>query len=440
MPAKKTKVGTILDLDTFFYTIPLEPPKQRLTREILGQHFPVPKGRRAHMGIDAEYKSFKNGLVSVSVKLPDNSENMLFLHVGLTELDIACTCGMPDRNLCYHAYMGLHSLTWHHYLDFDRYYWPGFTADEKVKDKFLTTEVTKNWISVKTKAKYGNIFKSTIGFEDIDKFPLVKPAMVTTLPTGGQQVIAYCLTYNVGSHSNLHLPILMPCLGVTSKHNEEVVSFKQFNRRDKPITGVTYNVNQQQLNEISTQQYDISIRHYGLTGDGKKQEAAKAKHEMLNLWERAIPLLLNEKYNYRYYTYWFKYLKDKPRKADMRNCRYSLERPVLSFILKFHQDHFSFVAVVSVNGRSLKFNYKPHLFVFDETTELCYLMPSVQNDDLLMWVLSGNKRLTVLREHFKEFHNTFLNNVSSFYPVLFIDPKSQKAVPYSFANISNEII
>jgi hypothetical protein len=140
------------------------------------------------------------------------------------------------------------------------------------------------------------------------------------------------------------------------------------------------------------------------------------------------------------YTYWFKYLKDKPRKADMRNCRYSLERPVLSFILKFHQDHFSFVAVVSVNGRSLKFNYKPHLFVFDETTELCYLMPSVQNDDLLMWVLSGNKRLTVLREHFKEFHNTFLNNVSSFYPVLFIDPKSQKAVPYSFANISNEII
>ncbi len=29
-------------------------------------------------------------------------------------------------------------------------------------------------------------------------------------------------------------------------------------------------------------------------------------------------LTLNEKYNYRYYTYWLKYLKDKPRKADMR--------------------------------------------------------------------------------------------------------------------------
>ncbi len=334
----------------------------------------------------------------------------------------------------------MYSLTWRHYLDFDSYYWPGFIADEKVKAKFLTTEVTKNWIAVKPKAKYGNIFKSTIGFKDIEKLPLVKPAMVTTMPTGGQQVIAYCLTYNVGSHSNLHLPVLMPCLGVTSKHNNEVVSFKRFNRRDKPIAGVTYNINQQQLNEISTQQYDTSIRHYGLTGEGKKQEAAKAKQEMLNLWERAIPLLLNEKYNYCYYTYWLKYLKDKPRKADMRGCQYSLERPVLSFILKFHQDHFSFVAMVSVNGQPLKFNYKPHLFVFDDTTELCYLMPSVQGDDLLMWVLSDNKRLTVLKEHFKEFHDTFLAEVSSYYPVLFIDPESQKPVPYSFEMISNGII
>jgi len=440
MPAKKTKLGTILSPNTFFYTIPLEKPKQRLTREELAKHFTVPKGRRAHMGIHTEYKGFKNGLISVNVKLPDNSEHMLFLHVGLTELDVACTCGMPDKNLCYHAYMGLHSLTWHHYLDLDSYYWPGFMADEKVKDKFFSTEVTKNWIAVKPKAKYGNIFKSTIGFEDNKQLSLVKPVTATTIPTGGQQAIAYCLTYNVGSHSNLHLPVLMACLGVTGKHNNDIVSFKQFNRRDKPIPGVAYNANQQQLNEISFQQYDTSIRHYGLTGEGKKKEAAKAKHEMLNLWERAIPLLLNEKYNYCYYTYWLKYLKDKPRKADMRNCRYSIERPTLSFILKFHQDHFSFVAVVTVNGRPLKFKFKPHLFVFDDTTELCYLMPSVQDDDLLMWVLSNNKRLTVLKEHFKEFHDTFLNKVSSFYPVLFIDPKSQKAVPYGFEMISNEII
>lgn len=89
MPAKKTKLGTIISPGTFFYTIPLESPKLRLTRETLAKHFPVPKGRKAHRGIHTEYKGFKNGLVSVSVKLLDNSQNMLFLHVGLAELDVA---------------------------------------------------------------------------------------------------------------------------------------------------------------------------------------------------------------------------------------------------------------------------------------------------------------------------------------------------------------
>ncbi|MDP9076435.1 MAG: hypothetical protein M3O71_03345 [Bacteroidota bacterium] len=94
----------------------------------------------------------------------------------------------------------------------------------------------------------------------------------------------------------------------------------------------------------------------------------------------------------------------------------------MSFIIKFHQVHFSFVAVVAVNGKHLKFNYKPQLFAFDDPTELCYLMPSVQDDDLLMWVLSDNKRLTVLRQHFKEFHTTFLAKVSSYYAVLLSIP------------------
>ena len=43
--AKKIKLGTILPNDTFFYTIPFEQPGQTLTREILAEHFPVPKGK-----------------------------------------------------------------------------------------------------------------------------------------------------------------------------------------------------------------------------------------------------------------------------------------------------------------------------------------------------------------------------------------------------------
>lgn len=436
---KKIKLGTILPPDTFFYTIAFEQPGQRLTREMLEKHYPVPKGRKAHMGIHTEYKAFKNGMVSVEVKAPDNSENMLFLHVGLIELDVACTCGMPDGKLCYHAYMGLHSLAWYHYLDLDRYYWPGFTADDNIKNKFLTTEVTKNWITVKPKAKYGNIFKSTFGFERDKLLEIKKPVKFEDVVIGGQEAVAYCLAYNVGNYGNLFLPVLIPCLGLTSKNNEEMVSFKQFGRADKPIQNITYTSNQELLNDIGFKQYDIAKTYDNLDGQEKRNELLHLKQNILTLWEQAIPLLLNEQYIYGYYTYWLKYLKDKPRKADIRDCRYSLKRPVLSFSLKFHQDHFSFAAIVSVNDKPLKFNYKPHLFVFDDITELCYLMPSVQDDNLLMWVLSNNKRLTILKEHFAEFHDTFLAKVSSFYSVLYTSTKTKKAVPYSFEMIVSDI-
>jgi hypothetical protein len=392
------------------------------------------------MGIHTEYKAFKNGIVSVEVKAPDNSENMLFLHVGLTELDVACTCGMPDGKLCYHGYIGLHSLAWSHYLELDRFYWPGLTADENVKDKFLTTEVTKNWIAVKPKTKYGNIFKATIGFWG-DKPPEIeKSAKIESTVTGGQQAIAYCLAYNVGNHSNLHLPVLIPCLGLASKNNQQIVSFKQFGRADKPIRNITYTANQELLNDIGFRQYGIAKVCDGLTEEEKKIELPKLKQDLLGLWEQVTPLLLNEKYVYGYYTYWLRYLKGKPRKADIRDCKFSLERPILTFNLKFHQDHFSLTAVASVNGNTLKFNHKPHLFVFDETTELCYLMPTVQDDDLLMWMLSYNNRLTILKEHFAEFQTTFLDKLSSCYTISFTDTQTKKAIPYNFETVYNELV
>jgi hypothetical protein len=438
--AKKTQVGTILPHDTFFYTIPFEQPHQRLTRDMLKAHYLVPKGRRAHMGIHTEYKAFKNGIISVEVKSPDNSKNMLFMHVGLTELDVACTCGMPGGKLCYHAYMGLHSLAWYHYLDLASFYWPGLTADDTVKNTFLTTTVNKNWISVRPKPKYGNLFKSSIGFadENLLSINIITKHEITIV--GGQEAIAYCLAYNLGYNTSSLLPLLIPCLGLTSKNNKDMVSFKQFSIPDKPIQNFAYTANQVLLNDICFKVYDIAKTYDSFDGEAKRNESPSLKHEMLTLWEQAIPLLLNEKYNFRYYTYWLKYLKEKPRKGDIKDCSYSLERPVLSFVLKFHQDHFSLAAVVSIDGKPLKFDYKPHLFVFDEITKLCYLMPSVQDDDLLMWILTYNNRLTILKKHFKEFHSSFLERLSSCYPVFFIQPSTKKGVPYRFEMISNEIM
>jgi len=434
---KNIKPGIILPQDTFFYTISLE-SRQGLTREMLELHYPVPKGRKVYMGNHVEYKGFKNALISVEAKLSDGSENILYLHVGLTELDIACTCGMPGEKLCFHGFMTLHNLAWFRRLELEDYYWPGIVDDDKIKDKFLTTEVTKNWIKINPKEKYGNIFKSNIGFAERERFSLTAPTKTLAFPTGGQEAIAYCMAYNLGEH-HVHLPILMACLGVTSKQGNDIVSFKQFNHQKKLIPNVSYTANQQMLNAISLQQHDIAKRQYGMAGEEKKQESQSLKQEMLTLWEQAIPLLLNERYNYSYYTYWLRYLRSKPRKSDMRDCKYSLEIPVLNFQLKMYQDHFALEAIVTVNGNPLQFKNKPPLFVFDKATDLIYLMASVQDDDLLRWMLLHNNRLTILKQHFREFQDTFLAELSTFYPVHFINPNSKKTVPYDFKLTLNHL-
>jgi hypothetical protein len=110
----------------------------------------------------------------------------------------------------------------------------------------------------------------------------------------------------------------------------------------------------------------------------------------------------------------------------MSPCEFSTDKPVLGFVLKFHGDHFSLTAEVTVNGDLLELDRKPHFLVFDHRNNRWYLMQTVQDDDLLMWLLSKNKRLTILNPHFIEFHHTFLEQVSRCYDVVFVNASGKK--------------
>jgi hypothetical protein len=436
MPAKKEKVAT-LPHDAFFYSLPLKQNKQRLTREMLEKHYPVPKGRKAHMGIKTVYKSYIHNLVTIEVNLNDQSHNTLFLQVGLTDLDVACTCDMPDDKLCYHAYMGLYSLTWAGYLDFDRFYWPGLESDEKTKRKFLSVEVDKNWIAVRPKFEYGRIFKSASGFVGSQP-PAIKDCITNTSVQRSKEVIAYCVVFNYSTHSNALLPTLVPCLGLTGKDDKQIVSFKQFINKDKPIQKIGYTPNQQRLNEICEQQYAIAEKHDQLPEEGFESERAVLKQEMFELWHIALPLIVTERYTYRYHTFWFKYLKEKPRKSNMYPCKFGQVVPVLSFILRLHKDHFSMIPVIAINGKVMNIKFKPHLFVFDEETDTTYLMPSIKDDELLKWIKAVNSRLTILKEHFEEFYHRLLHKVSLVYEVFYIN-KSGVKTTFSFDAVKKEI-
>jgi len=330
---------------------------------------------------------------------------------------------------------------WRDYFDFERFYWPGYESDEKLQQKFLNVEVDKRRIFVEPKFRYGNIFRPGLVFLDNRHISLtVQPDVVRGIDLDREEVIAFCLCYSVGGYFNAHLPIIVPCLAKTGKDGKSVTSILQFSTDKKPVTKIAFTANQVLLRDISLKQYELAKNWDKSSKDESGLELAALKDALFALWQEALPLLIREKYCCTYYLYWLKFLDQKPRTKYLQSCQFSLDKPVLSFVLKFYVDHFSLFAEVHVNGQLLKtegWGTKPPLVLFDEKDGLCYLMQSVQDDDLFWWMLNNNGRLTILKEHFNEFHHTFLDRLSQCYQVSFAI-KSGKRKKYVFDEIKQE--
>jgi Tol biopolymer transport system component len=58
-------------------------------------------------------------------------------------------------------------------------------------------------------------------------------------------------------------------------------------------------------------------------------------------------------------------------------------------------------------------------------------MSSIQDDELLIWMMDNKNKITVLTEHFSEFDVTFLSPLSEKYVVFFFD-RSGKRVSYDY--------
>jgi hypothetical protein len=420
MTAKKRKEAVIIPADLFFYPIPLTHPHWHLTRDELCKHFEAPKGRKAYMGNHEEFISFENSILTVKVNLNDGSENHLYLHVEKDELDVACTCGMPNEKLCYHAFMGLYGMCWlTEGFDCQELYWPGYYDAAKTK-KFLDVKLGKQRIGVSSKPEYGSIFRSQIGFPD-DPLPLFEAQTdkVLSLKAGNTDIYAFALCFATGPFRNRHFPVLLPFSGITGKDGLKVVSFTKFILPDKQPVPPGHHLHTHQLNELSAAIYKMVKP----VSDLEKRDSKvwrDAKQTVFELWQNALPLLADYPYNQSYHLYWLKYLREKPLKMFMRDCRYSLERPSLTFQLSFHKDYFTFSVAVIVGSKAITVDHKPHLFVFDEQSHSCFLMRSIQDDDLLIWMLENGNKITILKEHFEEFDQSFLKALGDSYKVFYI--------------------
>jgi hypothetical protein len=411
MLAKKKTKPTVILADTFFYVIPLIDCEFAFTRDMLEMHYPIPKGRKLYYSNHVDYVSYNRSIVTVSVKLNNGSINLLYLHVEPDALHVACICGMPDDNMCLHAYIGLYNTAWTHVFDLKPFYWPEYDSNEHIQARFLDVDERKTWIFVKPRPQFGNLFRPVVGFDG----PISMQALAQPLPAvfplqGSREVITFCIGYGRGSRWLGQLPALIACQAQTSIDNTSLQRFKEVNGVSEQLNLPAIHSSQLSLIDLPNEMREHLISLGSGKYDSYRPEHRAIKSALLMLWEKALPQLVIEPYTNSFIPYKLTFKNGKAVglvKGSLRPCRLSLLRPVLYLILKDHKDHLSLSANLSINGTKLKVNHKTHLFVLDQDTYCFYLIDSVEADDLLNWVYATSNRPTILKPHFTSFRIPF---------------------------------
>jgi hypothetical protein len=438
MPAKTKIKPTIIPADTFFYTIPLTEGPLRLTRTMLEQHYLLPKGRKLYSGNQVEYISYQYGIITVTAKLSGRPVETLHLHAEPETLHIACSCGMPGGTLCINAYIGLYNMAWTDILNLKEFYWPLYDTNEQIQRKYLDVLVGKRFIHVEPQPEFGNLFRPVVGLSGSTTFSLpVTVTPKTDLLQGNRQVMAFCIGYGRMDHLLCQLPVLIPCLATTSSDNQSLVNFEEhpldgcFTPEDVDVTA-----SQLQLINIAAELYGlVNVRgrrsyHPELT-DSRALKAA-----VLQLWEKALPLLALEPYTLAYTPIRLRFRGGKAglQKSEIKPCRFSTLRLELYFVLKEQKDHYYLSAALALNGAAFSFDCKTQLFAMDKTG-CCYLMNTADADDLLNWIYASNNRLTVLKDHFTLFEDYLLRQLTEHYPVYIHHTGKSKPVLYTYQDV-----
>lgn len=180
------------------------------------------------------------------------------------------------------------------------------------------------------------MFRTQIGFASNPSPVLTKQTdKEFTLQAGNTLVYVYALCYVMGSFRDRHYPLLMPFYGTTSRDGLKVAGFSKFILPGKEPGYNDQHPHRIHLNELSKTMYEAIKPLTSKRATRNQQVWTDTKQTIFELWQEALPLLKDYPYNRSYYLYWLNYLSGRPKKAYLRDCRYSQERPSLIFLPLF---------------------------------------------------------------------------------------------------------
>ncbi len=417
-----------------FYKLPFEKGSRVLRLEVLDQiaiglHSTFSVGKKSDLP-DIQSLSFDQGLLIVNVILGKEDAARVYIGVEYDCLLVSCSVDTDETYLGRYAYLTLRAMMRSGYCDFQEYYWPACFALGNKRSSYVDVVKKPGSFTITLKKKFSGLFRPGDYFPEVKERVVVprerlldKHGMARLAPVS----IGYCFanTDLLNFHTN-HYPFLIPYVFAATAYLKTVKSFKRFVCNANDVDGVSLSPQQQELNSICFAMKQIAAIRFGANGNlPKTSTEINAINDanqlaLFKLWNKALPLLMQQRFTHYFYTYGMRNVVGKPVMRDMKLVEFSMEVPVLSFVLKDEGDYYELQLKLKVKGKLLKLSSDSvALFLVCDCVKryLWYLLEA-EMDYRLVWFFSKvNFRVQVPKGYYKDFFEGFVEGIERCYVV-----------------------
>lgn len=413
-----------------FFRLPFKHGSRLLTLETLNRYSDFRKPKRPYLSIQIRKKDFHNELLTVSIILDNEDEELVYIKVTFSELLVSCSVDTDENYLSRYAYFTLFKMmTIYDLCDFEDYYWPDFFDTKTGGSKFLKVYKRRDSLTVAVKVIYKGIYKPENTLPIITKDVRVKRGLIIipqeVQPKNEDNVLGFCLS---DTHARLwrtnHYPFLIPYRGILNKNRSYVKSFKTYILAEKDLLRINLTSAQEELIRICLEMKNIAHVHQQQYGDNVQemieihQKNKQNFARLFELWQMALPLLTSRLYIHYRFTYGMRNVKGKPLKSTMVPCTFSSEIPELCFLWKDKGDYYKlelrFMVGTQIHEVQQYFN-TAFFIVSSKEPSKYFLLNSLSDCDLLDFFSKRHFQLLMLKAHYEVYCKDFVDQLRSKY-------------------------
>ncbi len=411
-----------------FYRLPCEKGTFKLTEQTLNLHSEF---RKPHYFYKIKVRNihFRNEILTLGVKLEDESEKLIYLKVTQHELLVCCNVDTEPGYLSRYAYFGLLSLLdFRGSRSFSGYYWPDFFDPKTGKSKFLKIYNDRQGLDIEVRPRYPHFYRPGDqliewyrGSEKLE-WKLPEPLLPEQLPSSDIAIGYFVADVQLSSiHSN-HYPFLVPFLGILTKDRQRIKSYSSILLRENDLHSIEITPTQQKLNAICFSMRKLAPvesknwwRHFSLNAEEKENGS-----QLMELWHEAKPLILSQKYFSYYNTHGLVYLPRRPSRNWVRACAIRKESPKLVILRIDKGEYFLLELRFSVN-RKLHIPEKSDIAFFicgSTNPKNLYLLDRFTDYQLVSFFAQYRYKIAVLKCHYRDALKDFVETLAAGYEVV----------------------